>query len=504
MGLDDALEEDVLELQRRVREECQDVCLDVPVTSLDRKLAEKVLGELAIGNVKNVDSLRWLVDYFFSCQFPFPRGLILNGENREHYHRVIRATGEVDELNRLLLIEQNPLVLRALAMFVRMYNKRIDTTPLTLEREEFDRNVFERGLRLYLQQKEFSRRVIEEDSWRGDKGIVLELARGERTKDMIRDEKERNPTKVRNYERGAARSVARFKRERVEEWLRGCPELEYYYDIPESVKDMFLQSLKRVYMSKAIENGFQRLDDVFVGFELELYLSSNGAILEGDNIGDGDNTRIRREIDGLYEEKLTHCFDEMAYGNLSLLLLGELENGVYKKRLRPVFISGNNLGVESWMTIAGLHRKFYLGKDSWRRRLRKGELWGIKEAAGKYIAEPKAGRWRVNPGSVDRFTSRYNDDGRLLIARNLEGLSRIVCEECHTLPEAAKLDGMPSLDTLRRIVKEEGLGLTALVGVPYNRRNRHGRVEPAMVVRERRVLTGEDVRMIYSAPDSGG
>ena len=403
--------------------------------------------------------------------------------------------GGVEEVNRFLFLEQRPMVLRLLADFVKRYNGGLGFSSLHLEREEFERAVAERGLGLYLQQKEFSQRVIEE-SLHKNNGGVLEIARGQRNADMAYDEKTRAFTHVRNHEKSAARSVARAKRALAEEYLRDYPELEEYYDVPDGVRMEFLQVLKKVYMMKAIENGFQKLEDVFVGFELELYLSSNEFMLRGDTPG-GDSL-IRREIAMLYEKKLASCLDAGDYENLSLLLLGSLENELYKKRLRPVFISGNAFGMESWMGIAELHKKFFLGKDSWRRKLRKGELQGIKEAAGKYIAEPKAGRWLVNPKSVDRFTGRYDHEGRLLIARNLGHLSRSVHSHCYALPEAAKLDGMPSVDTLRRIVKEEEIGLTALVGVPYTTRNRYGRVEPAMVVRERRVLTAGDVDAVMS------
>ena len=79
--------EEVLELQRAVRRECQELCFDVPLADFDRTRAETVLHEFEI------DELRWMADYYFSCLFPFPRGLWLDDQDKKHYSGVIRAVG---------------------------------------------------------------------------------------------------------------------------------------------------------------------------------------------------------------------------------------------------------------------------------------------------------------------------------------------------------------------------------------------------------------------------
>jgi len=451
--------EGLLELQKAVRRECWLLSFEPAGCVFDSATAFKVLRGFDFGE------LRGLVDFYFGCKLPFPDAMI-GSFDEEHYGMVIRKLGGVEEVNRFLYLEETPEILSLLARFVRNYNLAGDGG-IGLEMKIIDGGVREKGLKLFLEEKGFSMEMLQEILFT-EKADILGISRGQRSADIARDEKERNFTRVHNYERMAARSVARAKEDFAHKCLSEFPESGYYFDIPKRFQLDFLDALKKAYMTKAV--GMRKpLNEVYIGFDLELYLGMAGLSSNGDN-----------SINKFYEERLRACESELEFAGLAESMRERVIMELYKPKMRAVFISGNNLGIENWGGVSDLKKRFYLGKEAWRRRLRRGELKGIKAARGEYIVKPKAGIWRVNPVSVDEFKSGYSYDERLFIAKSLEHLSRIVHEPCYTLPAAAELNGMPSLDSLRAYVKRDSIGYFALIAG----------------MGKRRVLTGRDISQV--------
>lgn len=415
------------------------------VAFLREDLAERVLYEYF-----DVDELKLLVDFYFSCGKPFPlimggapligfgKGKAAKDDDERHYARVIRNIGGVAEVNRsLFLDEKGGPFHNILYAFVQGYND-LTGQKIRLDLESFPKDVREEGWRLFTDTKDLDSKILRELLYTEDSG-VSERARGQREADRARDEKERNFTRVRNHEKAVIRSVGREKDALVDRCLRAYPFLGYYYELPDSVQPAFLNVLKRVYMVKAVENGLP-LGMVFIGLDNELYrtmdVHGNGRIkIEGDYNKyliklaamdatglHPDNEECKELVDGLQEKLMT---------------------GLYEPRRGPVF-SYNGV-FEDFVKIRGIIPLLYLGAGALRKRIRDGRLKGVKIAQGKYIAEPRAGYWLVNPDSVGKLKERYG----LLEFRK---------------PRVLRLNGMNGLSLMREggsyhIVRGDGLSL---------------------------------------------
>src|SRR3989344_982181 len=355
-------------------------------------LAENVLYKF------DSDELRLLVDFYFGCKVPFPAvwgAPLIPEKDASHYSRVVRTLGGVEDVNRLLFLDEKPETLKLLYMFVHEYNSLAQKS-IGLEREPFSHEVQERGLNLFLEIKDWDINVLRE-AWFKDKASIPEISRGQRTADMAHAEKNKDFTEVHNYEKGAVRFVGKTKTDNVEKILEEYPDMGSYYALPESVFIHSLALLKDVHMVKALELRLP-LIHVFSGSELELYLT----LPKGNKIDclyEGCLSKLAE-----YDEKdiapAPEVFKEMRK-ELQESLIGTL----YQSRLRPVMpLNGMFNG---WMKIREMIPELYLGAGALRKRVKENVLNGVKIAQGKYVGLPKAGYWLVNPDSGERLKSRY-------------------------------------------------------------------------------------------------
>ena len=96
-------------------------------------LAENVLYKF------DSDELRLLVDFYFGCKVPFPAvwgAPLIPEKDASHYSRVVRTLGGVEDVNRLLFLDEKPETLKLLYMFVHEYNSLAQKS-IGLEREPF-------------------------------------------------------------------------------------------------------------------------------------------------------------------------------------------------------------------------------------------------------------------------------------------------------------------------------------------------------------------------------
>jgi len=423
MGLDKLMEgvssedgltdfEMLLAERKAAMEKCASLsCGGNGVAFLRDDLAERVLYEYF-----NVDELKLLVDFYFGCEKPFP--LIMGGaplvdvgkekaaNGEKHYARVIRKIGRVADVNRSLYLDKKGGPFHNLLYaFVQGYND-LTGQRIRLDVESFPKDVREEGWRLFTDTKDFANELLRELLHKEDSG-VSERARGQREADRARDEKERNFTRVRNYEKEAIRSAGREKDALVDDCLRTYPFLGYYYELPDSVQTAFLNVLKKAYMMKAVEDRLP-LRDVFVGLDNELYSS-----LE-------PSTGVRGEIGTIYAKHLNilnalsaadlHPDREQCEDAVNELLQ-VLMKGIYEPRTRAVFNFNNAFDNGDFAKVREVINLLYLSAGSLRKRIRDGRLNGIKVGYAKYLPEPKAGYYAVEKGSVEEMRRRYGLQG---------------------------------------------------------------------------------------------
>lgn len=381
--------------------------------------------------------LKYLAEWYFSSELPSEKNF--KSVSRKRYGNLLRYTGYVREVNRLLLFLDTLFygetgIVNCLTKFTDEYNQIADGLKLdeiVLEYRSWDEGVFEDVVypeSAVLDTRDAVRGAISVDYNRS-------LAYGEYSNH--------------NHARKIAAGVAREKRENARMALDTCPELRGYDELPKDVIPGFMKALKKVYMEKMLENGCC-LEDIFVSFDRELYRT----------LPDPASERIM----GLYRDFMQE--EGIDAGFAVDYLIAELRKTMWGRRDRPVYFDADH-GENRFLSIKEASGSIYLGREAVRRRVRDGRLRGIKRARGKYVINPRAYSWVIDNLSIRELRKRYaydfSDRDVILMGGSIDEVSGLLGERCYTPKMIASLDGMPAIRTIRERIKEKRLGVRALV-----------------------------------------